>query len=134
MAQTVNGSGSQTEAIMTLAKRVHNVKSTSEDAVTLTVAEFINGLYIQGGTPGTSTKTTPTAALIVAAIPEAAVGTMFEFTIDNGGDGTLTLEGGDGVTLSGTATVATTKNRTFRAYITAVDTPAVRVVCGAALA
>jgi hypothetical protein len=134
MAQTVSGSRSDTEAIMTLAKRVHNVKSTAEDDVTLTVAEFINGLYIQTGTPGTTAKTTPTAAQIVAAIPEAAVGTMFEFVVDNGGDATLTVTAGDGVTGSGTLTVAAAKNRLFRGYITNVDTPAVRLVACAALA
>lgn len=134
MAQTLDGVGSLGAGLQRLSQRAHNIKSTTEGAVTLTAAEFINGLYIQGGTPGAVNKTTPTAALLAAAIPEAAVGTMFEFTLVNGGDGTLTMVAGDGVTLSGTATCAAAKNKNFRGYFTAIGTPAVTVVCMAQLA
>lgn len=134
MAAGVGGSGSNTEAIMKLARRALNVKSTAEDDVTLSVAEFVNGLYIQTGTPGTSTKTTPTAALIAAAFPEAVIGSSFEFILDNGGDGVLTLAAGDSVTLSGTATCAAAKNKRFVGVFTAVTVPAIRVICGAQLA
>jgi hypothetical protein len=125
---------SNTHAIMDLAANAYNVKSTTEGAVTLSVAEFINGAYFQTGTPGAVTKTTPTAAAIVAAIIGCAVGTTFEFILVNDGDGTLTVGAGDSVTLSGTATVLAAKNRVFKGIVTDVDTPAVTVVCAAALA
>lgn len=121
-------------AVTTLSQNAHNVRSTTEDDVTLTTAQFINGVYIQTGTPGTSTKTTPTATEIVNAIRGCTVGTSFDFVIDNGGDGTLTLAAGTDVTLSGTATVAAAKNKLFRAYVTNATTPAVRVICMAQLA
>ena len=126
--------GSHAEAISTLAANPFTVTSASVGADTLTTDEFINGVYIQTGTPGAATKTTPSAAEIVAAIGEMAVGSVFEFVIDNGGDGTLTLGAGDGVTLSGTATVLAAKNRRFMCVVTDVETPAVRVICLAALA
>lgn len=122
------------EAVRVLSQNVYNVKSTSEDDVTLSVTEFINGVYIQAGTPGTTAKTTPTAAAIVAAIQGCAVGTAFEFIVVNGGDGVLTVTAGDGVTGSGTLTVAAAKNRRFFGLVTAVGTPAVTLIGMAALA
>lgn len=134
MSMSVNGCASDTKAISKIATNAHNYKSTTEGAVTLTAAEFVNGTYIQGGTPGAVSKTTPTAALIAAAYPEAQVGTKFVFDLHNGGDGVLTLVGGTGVTLLGTATCAAAKNKRFVGVFTAVDTPAVTVICGAQLA
>lgn len=125
---------STTQAIMDIAANAFNVKSTSEDAVTLTVTEFINGVYIQTGTPGTSIKTSPTAAAIVAAIIGCAIGSKFEFIVDNGGDAALTLAAGDGVTISGTATITEAKTRMFVGVVTAVTVPAVRVISMAQLA
>jgi hypothetical protein len=134
MAIGVDGSQSETEAIMKLAANQHSYKSTAEGAVTLTAAEFMNGIYVQTGTPGAVNKTTPTAALMLAGYPEAKVGSKFEFVLDNGGDGTLTLVAGAGVTLSGTATCATLKNKRFVGVFTNVTVPAVRVICNAQLA
>jgi hypothetical protein len=134
MSAGVGGAASETAAIMTLARNALNVKSTAEGAVTLAVGEFMNGLYIQSGTPGAVNKTTPTAAAIVAAFPEAVVGSQFEFILDNGGDGILTLVAGAGVTLSGTATCGIAKNKRYVGVITNVAVPAVRVMCMAQLA
>lgn len=125
---------SQTEAIMTLAARKMTVTSRTTGAATLTAAEFVNGLVIQGGTPGAFNLQLPTAAAVVALIEGVQVGTSFDFVIDNGGDNTITVTTNTGMTLSGTATVATTKNRVFRAVVTATGTPAIRVICLAALA
>lgn len=135
MAYTISGAKSDNEAIYKLAQKAYNYKSTTEGAVTLSVAELVNGIYVQTGTPGAVAKTTPTGAAIVEAIPEAVVGTTFEFVLHNGGDGTLTFTAAaSGVTLLGTATVAAGKNRRFMGVITNVDTPAVTIVCLAALA
>lgn len=135
MAYTISGSKSENEAIYKLAQKAYNYKSTSEGAVTLTVAELVNGVYVQTGTPGAVAKTTPIGEDIVEAIPEAVVGTTFEFVLHNGGDGTITFTAGaTGVTLLGTATVAAGKNRRFFGIVTNVTTPAVTIVCLAALA
>lgn len=62
-------------------------------------------LLASGGT--TPTLTTRTAALLIAAIPDADVGDTWMFRFVNKNSGTATLAGGTGVTLSGTATAAT---------------------------
>ncbi len=63
-------------------------------------------------TPGT--QTTRTAVQMFADDPTAFLGQAYLLRIANSGAGTLTLAGGTGVTVTGTATVATT---TFRDFI-----------------
>lgn len=99
-----------------LAAGKGNYKSSTATSVTLTAAELVDGFFDQtGGT--TNTVTTPTAAAIVAAIPGCQVGSQFDFTVKNSGSGTLTVAGGTGVTMSGTATVATTVTTGFKAVV-----------------
>ena len=62
-------------------------------------------------TPGT--QTTRTAAQLFADDTAASIGWGYVLTICNSGAGTLTLAGGTGVTISGTATVATNTSRFF---------------------
>ena len=66
----------------------------------------------EGGTPS---DVTPTAAAILALDPAAQVGDSFEFTIRNIADGaeTITLTGGVGVTIDGTATIEQSNQKTF---------------------
>jgi hypothetical protein len=97
-------------------------------AVTLTAAQLINGVVNQSGTPGAFNMTTPTAAAIVAAIKNCQVGSAFEFILVNGGDGTVTIVAGDGVTLAGTTAVPTVKSQIYRGIVTAVATPAVTLL------
>ena len=120
--------------ILQLGANQYNYKSTTEDAVTLTVDEFVNGIYHQSGTPGTSVKTTPTAAAIVAAMNNPLVGTTFEFIVLNAGDGALTITGGTGVTVTPIATITAAKSRKFVGVVTAVGTPAVLLIALAELA
>jgi len=63
-------------------------------------------------TPGT--QTTRTAAQMYGDDPGAAIGGGYLLRICNSGAGTLTLAGGSGVTVTGTATVAT---NTFRDFV-----------------
>ena len=81
--------------------------------------------------PGGSDRSdvTPTAAEIVAAIPNAYAGSSFEFTIRNTADAaeTITLTADTGVTLSGTMTIAEDYSRTFLVVCTNVGTPAVTI-------
>jgi hypothetical protein len=107
-------------AVTTLARNVMNRKSTTEDAVTLTASEVVNAIYHQTGTPGTSIKTLPAAAVLWAYITSAAVGTGFDFIIHNGGDDTLTLAADTGatITLFGTLDITAAKTRKFRFVFT----------------
>lgn len=119
------------QAIMTLAQRKTTRTAEVGAAGTLTVDKFVNGLYhqVDGGTPGT--KTTPTAAEIVAGIRGCVVGTSFEFSVYNAdGADTLTVGAGDSVTIAGTATIAAGKFRKFYGVVTNVDTPAVHLYAG----
>lgn len=71
-----------------------------------------------GATPGSIA--TRTAALMIADIPNAAVGQTWRLRVINGqGTGTLTITAGTGVTLTGTMTVAANTWRDFVCTYTA---------------
>jgi len=73
------------------------VVTTATTPVTMTVAQLLGGL-LAVDCQDAGTLTTPTAALINAAIPGAAVGVSFEVDVINYGDTTLTIGLGTGVT------------------------------------
>lgn len=79
--------------------------STAGGVRTLTVAELLTGL-LTVDCQDAQTMTTPTAALIVAAINGCQVGTAFDVDVINYGDTTLTVGLGVGVTKATIATVA----------------------------
>ncbi len=77
-------------------------------------------------TPGT--QTTRTAVQMFADDPLAYPGRAYRLRIAQSGAGTLTLAGGTGVTISGTATVATTTFRDFVVvYGGTADVPTVTI-------
>ena len=71
-------------------------------------------------TPGT--QTTRTAAQMYADDPLAYPGQTYKLRIAQSGAGTLTLAGGTGVTITGTATVATTTFRDFMVVVSGTAT------------
>jgi len=77
---------------------------------TITGGSFVV-LVSASTTPGT--QTTRTAQQMYADDPTAAPGQGYVLRICQSGAGTLTLAGGTGVTVTGTATVATTTFRDF---------------------
>lgn len=97
---------------------------TTAGPATYTAAQLLGGLITRNTSGAGRTDTTPTAALLVAAVPAAAVGTSFEFVIINtaGAAETLTVAGGTGVTISGTATIAQNNQKRWRAVFTNVGT------------
>ena len=86
---------------------------------TYTAAQLLGGLILRDPNGAGRNDVTPTAALLVAAIPGAAVGHSFEFTIRNTADAaeTITVTAGSGVTLSGTMTIAQNNTRRFLAVL-----------------
>jgi hypothetical protein len=88
---------------------------------TITAAQILGGFVIFPA-GGAETLTLPTAALAVAAIPGAAVGSGFEFTVRNtaGGANTATIAAGTGGTVSGTATIAQNNSKRFLLVFTNV--------------
>ena len=83
--------------------------TTAGGVITLTTAELLGGL-LRVDTNDAQTLTTPTAALIVAAIQGCMVGASFDVDVINYGDTTLTIGLGTGVTkltIAGVAVVMT---------------------------
>jgi hypothetical protein len=98
--------------------------TTGGGARTLTAAECIGGLVLFNVDDAQSINL-PSATLLAAAMPGAAVGQSLIFYIKNIGDATGTVVAGTGGTLSGTATIATLTTRVWLVRLTAVspDTP-----------
>lgn len=96
-------------------------EATATDTATLTAADILEGI-VRGTPVSAATYTLPTAALLVAAISDAAVGDSFEFVVLNEGADTdaITLEAGAGGTDYGTLTVAQNVARKFMVYLTNV--------------
>ena len=97
----------------------------SSTSVTMTAAQFVQGVWDVSGSPGGGvTFTTPTAAQIIGALPTTIPQDgYFNFDVkclnDSAGQ-TLTVTGGTNVTVVGTATVATATTRTFRVNVNVV--------------
>ena len=73
---------------------------------------LLNGLILHDGTGGISVAT-PTAALMLQAMPNSMVGGTLRFHLRNTGTGTITVTAGTGATLSGTMTVAANNAKDF---------------------
>lgn len=92
--------------------------SSGSQTVTATAASIAGGILNRTGSPGGAvTETTPTAAQIIAAAPSTAQrdGTyQWKFRYVNNALGqTTTWTAGSGVTVTGTATIATSAYRDF---------------------
>lgn len=79
--------------------------TTAGGVVTLTAAQLLSGL-LTCDCQDAQTMTTPTAALIVAAIQGCMIGCSFDVDVVNYGDTTLTVALGTGVTKATIATVS----------------------------
>lgn len=91
---------------------------------TPTAAQLLGGIVTQTGATGAGTVTTPTGAVLSAAIPGVQVGFAFSTLFVNlGGAQTLTITAGaSGMTIIGTAAVGTGKSATLTFVNTAVNT------------
>lgn len=103
--------------------------ATSADAapVTYTAAQLLGGLVLRDPNGAGRSDVLPSAALMVAAIPDAVVGSGFEFTIRNTADQseTITITAPSGaVTLSGTMTIAQNNSKRFLVVLTNVTAAA----------
>ena len=101
-----------------------NLKSLTALAdadATLTGAQLAGGMFTIAPSIARA-LTTDTVANILAAIPGHVNGTHFEFTIVNTGALTATLAAVAGVTLVGSAVVATASSGSWRLYRTASTT------------
>lgn len=85
---------------------VKPVGAVGTQNATLTAAQLIDGIVEHTVITGAGTDTTDTGANLDAAIPNAAVGTTFKCLLVNTSASAyaITLAGGTGVTLKGSAT------------------------------
>jgi hypothetical protein len=132
----VTARGSQTEAINDLADRAerHTVAATVNAAASplqLTASMCMAGIFVQG-TAGAFTAYLPTPADMLATIPNIQVGSTVVLFIRNDGDNTLTLSANSvaGITLSGTATIATTLGQVVVFKVTNATTGAYTAYVG----
>lgn len=97
-------------------------KSTA-GAVTYTAAEFTGGLILRDPNGAARTDVTPTAALLYTELGDPEVGSTFEVVIRNTADAdeTITMSGGTGVTISGTATIAQNNTKVFLGVFTSAS-------------
>lgn len=86
--------------------------TTAGGPQTLTAKQFLSG-YIRVNCDDAQTLNTPTAAQVYSALRGAEKGSAFEVVIANTGDSTLTISGGTGVTVTGTATIAAGYSKRF---------------------
>lgn len=108
----------QTKLDLSVLTRRYNVGhrepvDVGNTSATLSAANVRKGIMTT--TPGGAINlTTPTAALLKAADPDAAVGRGYTFTIINlNGSNAATLVAGSGVTLVGAAVVAASTSANF---------------------
>jgi hypothetical protein len=116
--------GSKIDPVFTtiISPKVVPATITTAGAGTYTAAQIIGGLILRDPAGDNRTDTTHTAAQILAVIPNAIVGSAFEFTVRNDADAaeTITVAGGSGVTPSGTMTIAQNNTKRFMVVFTNV--------------
>lgn len=89
---------------------------------TLAAGNMEGAAWCNLASSGATAMTTRTAAQLIANIPNAQIGMTYMLMIFNSNGGTLTLTGGTGVTITGTATIATNIVRFYNVSITGAAT------------
>lgn len=89
---------------------------------TLALGNMEGAQWVTLATSGATAMTTRTAAQIIANIPNFQVGNSYILRVYNTNAGTLTLTGGTGVTITGTATIATNVYRDYNVSMTGAAT------------
>ena len=109
-----------TNAITPIKMGTRTLVALADDAATPTIAQLLTSSVFTMTPTAARNFTTPTAAVIVAGITDATIGTWFDFTVVNLGNFAITVVAGDaGVTLSGNA-VINKGSATYRAVLTNV--------------
>lgn len=95
---------------------------TTAGAATYTAAQFLEGIIDRDPNGAARTDTTPTAANLVADMPNAYVGASYWLIISNAGAATedLTISAGTGVTLDGTIVIGDGKAQLYLVRFTNV--------------
>jgi len=108
----VDALGAVQELLLDTGLGVDNAAVNNAAGVTYTPAQMLGGLIQRSGAV-TVSDTTPTAALLIAAMGNPPDGASKLLTIRNANTGALTLIAGSGVTLVGTTTIPTVNTRIY---------------------
>jgi hypothetical protein len=95
---------------------------------TLTGAQVAGARHVTLLTSGATAQTTPTAANILAAIPNGQIGDSYVLRIVNSNGGTLTITADASVTATGTLTLATQTWREWYVTITGATTATMKQI------
>lgn len=125
MRENIESSRLQDNSV--IRERVRSIYFADATAgnITYSAAQVIGGFIVRDPGAGNRTDVFPTAALLVAALPGAAVGQGFDFTIINNAAGanTVTLTLGTGGTFGAAArthVIAQNDEQTYRFNLTNV--------------
>ena len=105
-----------------LASKSTVTTTSTAGAGTYAASEIAGGLILRDPNGANRTDTTATAAQILAQFLHAKVGSTFPLIVRNTADAaeTITVQGGTGVTISGTATIAQNNTKHFMGVFTNV--------------
>jgi hypothetical protein len=105
-----------------LASKSTVTTTSTNGAATYAASEIAGGLILRDPHGANRTDTTATAAQILAQFLHAKVGSTFPLIVRNTADAaeTITVQGGTGVTISGTATIAQNNTKHFMGVFTNV--------------
>jgi hypothetical protein len=81
------------------------ITNASAGAQNITIAQILAGVALFTGAGGAVAYTVPTAADIIAAMPDMDIGDTYEFALCNTAAQTATITAATGVTLAGFTTV-----------------------------
>ncbi len=100
------------------------VSRNTASAITYTANEFQSGLILRDPNGAGRTDITPTAASLYQTFSKPQRNSAFRLVIRNTADAaeTITIQGGSGVTISGTATIAQNNSREFLVVFTSPTT------------
>lgn len=118
------------EALYSAAASADNQASATVTALNATgtlTAAAIKGGIVTSTTAAAVVATTDTATNILAQLDSPAVGDTIRLKVVNTGPNSFTVSAGAGVTIAGTAAIATLTSRDLLARVDAVGTPGVTI-------
>ena len=86
---------------------------SADSAQTIPLAAILGGIWAHAGHTASRIDTTPTAAILLAAMPTMDIGDSYKFTVASMAAFTIVVAGGTNVTASGNLTVLANSAKDF---------------------
>ncbi len=99
-------------------RRVRPITDATAGALTITAAMIRAGYLNRDPNGASRSDVMPTAALLIAGLPNPAIGDMYEFTINNNADAAevITVTAGTGMTFGSTGRTHTLAQNLVQSY------------------